>query len=139
MSLIQVGPIYINPSSLTGVSDVQKTRAPDGGSASYSFAIYLEGSMTSVVSDDEARAKAMHDKVRNRINPGFRFSSGGVTLSTPAVNSIGAVSSEPTREDPEAAGFLVQMDGVTVNLQYVNAEKANEGRSALVEKIGLDS
>ncbi|HSR67637.1 MAG TPA: hypothetical protein VLU25_06825 [Acidobacteriota bacterium] len=135
MSLVQVGSIYINSANLTGLSDVQKIPPPDGGQASFSFSIYLEGSETGVVSQDEARAKAMHEKVKSKINPRFLYSSGGVTLSVTAVNSIGAITSQPTREDPEGAGFLVQMDGVTVNLQYATAEKAEAGRQGLIDKI----
>lgn len=135
MSLIQVGPIYVNSANLTGLSDVQETPPPEGGQASYNFSIYLEGSETGVVTQDEARAKAMHEKVKSKINPRFLYSSGGVTLSVTAVNSIGAISSQPTRTDPEGAVFLVQMDGVNVNLQYATAERAEAGRKGLVDKI----
>lgn len=134
MSVERVGDIYINVRRLSGVTEVQRNEVPHMTEASFSFMILLEGGDCSVVMRDKDKAIAAHDDLAARINPGFRFSGGGVTLAAPGVNSIGAISNDPGGGSLPA-GFSVGMDGVNVNLRYADEAKAETDRKKLIDLV----
>lgn len=136
MSLIEVGNVYISTQRLAGVSDVREVPPPsEGMKPSYTFKIYLEGSATAVTTQDKAEADKLHALVHDKMSPQFRYETGGSTIMYTAVNTIGPVGDDPVVGDKFEAAYSIQMDGVSVVLQYVDFAAATKARSALVAKI----
>ena len=136
MALIEVGDIYINESKLTGASDVAEIPPPsEGMPTSYSFKIYLEGSTTAVTTHDKGQADSLHDKVVTKMSPQFRFATGRATFMYTAVNSIGPVGDDPVPGDKFEAAYNIQMDGVTLVLQYTDFAAATAARKELIDKV----
>lgn len=136
MAVIEVGNIYISTQRLAGVSDVREVPPPsEGMKPSYTFKIYLEGSATAVTTQSKAEAVKLHELVHNKMSPQFRYATGGTTIMYPAVNTIGPVGDDPVVGDKFEAAFTVQMDGVSIVLQYVDFAAATKARGELVTKI----
>jgi len=141
MAVIEVGPIYVNPDKITGLSDVRKIEAHNPGEVEpkgYTFQIYLAGSATSVVTPNKAEAEALHKELAKKyVDPKDGYATGGVNLVTPAINSLGSVGPDPIPGDKHEGAFNASMDGVAPSLQYLTMDKADKARGELGKKAKL--